>query len=99
MIFSENIDVVPFTAWKDDKLIFKNEDFEGLCTKLERWYGVKINIDDPELKKYHYTGSLQKETINDVIKILKLILPIQYEVNHSVIDIWCEKGERPKLNQ
>ena len=99
MILSDNVDIVQFTAWKDDKLVFKNEDFEGLCTKLERWYDVKINIDDPDLKKFHYTGILQKETIDDVIKLLKLMMPFQYEVNHSVIDIWGDHGKKPELNQ
>jgi len=98
MILSENIDIVPFTAWKDDKLVFKNECFESLCTKLERWYNVKISIDDPELKKYHYTGILQKETINDVIEIIRLTMPFQYEVNHSVIDIWGVDHEKPDLS-
>jgi transmembrane sensor len=97
MILSNNIDIVPFTAWKDDKLVFKNEEFESLCTKLERWYNVKINIDDPELKKYHYTGILQKETINDVIEIIRLTMPFQYDVNHSVIDIWGLGHKKPEL--
>lgn len=98
MILSKDVDIIPFTAWKDDKLVFKNEDFESLCTKLERWYNVKIKIDDPELKKYHYTGILQKETINDVIEIIRLTMPFQYEVNHSVIDIWAVNSQKPDLN-
>jgi ferric-dicitrate binding protein FerR (iron transport regulator) len=91
MIFTKNIDTEPFVAWKDDKLVFKYEDFESLCIKLQRWYGVEINIKSEELKKYHYTGVLQRETINDVIKILKLTMPIRYEINHSVVDLWIEK--------
>jgi ferric-dicitrate binding protein FerR (iron transport regulator) len=91
MLFIKNIDTEPFVAWKDDKLVFKYEDFESLCIKLQRWYGVEINIKSEDLKKYHYTGVLQKETINDVIKILKLTMPIRYEINHSVIDLWIEK--------
>ena len=97
MILSKNIDIVQFTAWKDDKIVFKNEGFESLCTKLERWYNVKINIDDPELKKFHYSGTIQKETINDVIEIIKLMMPFKYEVNHSIIDIWGVTGKKPPI--
>jgi transmembrane sensor len=94
MLFIKNIDTEPFVAWKDDKLVFKYEDFESLCIKLQRWYGVEINIKSEDLKKYHYTGVLQRETINDVIKILKLTMPIRYEINHSVVDLWIEKDKK-----
>lgn len=94
MICTKNIDTEQFVAWKDDKLVFKYEDFESLCIKLKRWYGVEINIKSEQLKKYHYTGVLQKETINDVIEMLKLTMPFRYEINHSVIDLWSEKENK-----
>lgn len=90
IITTKDIDTEQFTAWKDDKLVFKNEDFESLCIKLKRWYGVEINIKSESLKNYHYTGKLQKETINDVIKILQLTMPFNYEINHNVVDLWSD---------
>lgn len=98
MIFTKDIDTEQFVAWKDDKLVFKHEDFESLCTKLKRWYGVEINIKSEKLKKYHYTGVLQKETINDVIEILRLTMSFRYEINHSVIDLWSEDDKNPNKN-
>jgi transmembrane sensor len=97
IIFTKNVDTDQFVAWKDDKLVFKYEDLESLCIKLRRWYGVEININSEELKKYHYTGILQKETINDVIEILRLTMPFNYEINHNVIDLWSEKDKRQNL--
>lgn len=94
IILSENIDTDQFTAWKDDKLVFKNDNFESLCIKLERWYGVKINILNPELKNFHYTGTVRNETINDVFKIIKLTMPLEYSINHDVIDIWSAKSTK-----
>jgi len=95
MICTKNVDTEQFVAWKDDKLVFKYEDFESLCIKLKRWYGVEINIKSEELKKYHYTGILQKETINDVIEMIRLTMPFRYEINHSVIDLWSENDKKP----
>jgi ferric-dicitrate binding protein FerR (iron transport regulator) len=95
MICTKNVDTEPFVAWKDDKLVFKNEDFESLCVKLKRWYGVEINIKSEALKKYHYTGILQKETINDVIEILRLTMPFSYDINHNVIDLWSADEKKP----
>lgn len=94
VIFSENIDTEPFTAWKDDKLVFRNDNFESLCIKLERWYGVKINILNADLKNFHYTGTVRNETVNDVFKIIKLTMPLEYSINHDVIDIWIAKSAK-----
>lgn len=93
IILSSYSDPEPFTAWKDEKLVFKNEEFESLCIKLQRWYGVEINLKNEALRKYHYTGILQKETINDVMKILGYTMPIKYCIDHNVINIWLGKGE------
>ena len=93
IITTKDVDTEQFTAWKDDKLVFKNENFESLCIKLKRWYGVEINIKSESLKNYHYTGKLQKETINDVIKILQLTMPFNYEINHNVVDLWSDNDK------
>lgn len=90
VLLLKDIDTEQYTAWKDNKLIFKNEDLESLCTRLERWFDVKINIKNNELKKFHYTGTIEKETINDIIDILKLTMHFKYKINHSVIEIWKE---------
>ena len=42
-LFAEGVDVELFVAWKDNKMVFKNEKLEDLVLKLERWYDVEIN--------------------------------------------------------
>lgn len=93
MILTKNIDTEEYVAWKDNKLIFRNESLESLCIKLERWYNVKINIHDEALKHYHYTGTLHKENITQVIEAFKLTMPLKYTINHDVIDIWPTTNE------
>ncbi len=88
MILSKIGDSEPYTSWKDGKLVFRNENFEVLCIMLERWYDVKININSEELKSYHYTGTLQNENIVDAIEAFKLTVPLCYEINQNIIDIW-----------
>jgi ferric-dicitrate binding protein FerR (iron transport regulator) len=87
IILSTQVETEVFTAWKDNQLIFRNEIFESLAIKLERWYGVKINIKDDEIKKYHFNGTIVNETIQDVMDIIQYILPISYSIEHNVITI------------
>ncbi len=90
LILSKFTDAEEFTSWKDEKLIFRNENFEEICIKMERWYNVKININNGKLKNYHYTGTLQNENIVEAIKAFQLTIPLRYEINHDIIDIWLQ---------
>jgi transmembrane sensor len=88
-----------YSAWKDEKLIFRNENFERICILMERWYNVKINIHSNELKTYHYTGTLENENIIEAIKAFQLTLPFRYEIDHDIIDIWlAQKSNIKKPN-
>jgi transmembrane sensor len=87
LLVSKKIDTQIFTSWKDNKLVFRNEPFESLTVKLERWYGVKINIEDEEIKNYHFNGTFEKETVQDVLNIIHYTLPVKYIVEHGVVTI------------
>ncbi|MFA9392433.1 MAG: FecR family protein [Prolixibacteraceae bacterium] len=86
-LLSKEVDTQLYTAWKDNKLIFKNEEMKNLKTVLERWYGMDIEFIDPDLGNYHYTGTIENETINQVLEILKITMPIHYEITHRKVII------------
>lgn len=92
LVLSTFTEADEFTSWKDEKLIFRNVNFEDICVKMERWYNVKINIHCNELKEYHYTGTLENENIVDAIKAFQITLPLTYKINHDIIDIWLKKN-------
>lgn len=91
LLISKNVETHIFTSWKDNKLVFRNEPFESLTIKLERWYGVSIKIEDAEIEKYHFNGTFEKETIQDVLKIIHYTLPIKYTFDHDQISISLDK--------
>jgi transmembrane sensor len=91
VLVSKEVETQIFTAWKDNRLVFRNETFESLAVKLERWYGVKIILADNEIKYYHFNGTIENETINDVLDIVRLTLPIDYTILHNNITITKKK--------
>jgi ferric-dicitrate binding protein FerR (iron transport regulator) len=71
-----------FTSWKDGKIIFRKEYLPDVAKRLERWYNVKIELDDdPMLSKIHYTGTLEMESFSEVLELLKITAPIRYTYN------------------
>ena len=94
VLFASKVETEIFTSWKDNKLVFRNEAFESLAVKLERWYGVQINFAGDEIKNYHFSGAIENETINDVFNIISYTLPIKYTIQHNVITV--SKNNRTK---
>ena len=83
----ENTDTQLYVAWKNNQLIFKNERFESLAVKLERWYNVKIIIKNEKLKNYRFTGIFENETIEQAIAALQLTTKFDYQFDKNRIII------------
>ena len=67
-----------YTSWKDGRLIFKREPFEMMAARLERWYNVKIDIENEELKNMWFTGTIEMETFTEFMELLVRSYPIHY---------------------
>jgi len=75
-------------SWMDNKLYMDNMSLKEVCTRLERWYDVHIQIKDAELtENIHYSGVLSEETIIDVLDALCKLSPIQYRMKGKEIVI------------
>jgi len=79
------VDVV--TAWKNDELIFDGTPFEEVIRYLERWYGVNITIEEKMKHKHNYTFKVKTETLRELLKLLKVITPLQYTIDGKNVTI------------
>lgn len=78
-----NVDTNIYTSWKDGKLIFVREPFPGLMKKLELWYNVKIDYSDPRLGEIWYTGTIEMETITEVMEMVSKAAGVKYSFNNK----------------
>ncbi len=75
------------TSWLYNRLVIDGDDFDNLAAKLERWYGVKIEINSPGLKKYHFNGIFENETLKQALTALQLTVKFKYEIKNDVVEI------------
>lgn len=75
------------TQWVNNKLVFRDESFEELAIRMERWYDVNIEINDPELKQERFNGIFEKETISQALEALRILIPFKYDQNGNTIII------------
>lgn len=88
-MISKGIDPQPFTSWKDGTLFINSETLELLAVKLERKYDMKIHFENENLKKLKFTGSLQNETIEQVIEAIGIAAHINYKIDER--EIWLSE--------
>jgi len=84
----DNHEYIQETSWVDNKLVFKDETLEEIVPKLERWYALDIEIADVKLKTYRYTGTITKESIDQVLTAMQLIKPFHFKIQNDDITLY-----------
>ena len=80
-VYTENVDVDKYTAWRDGNLIFHDDKMGDVVKRLSRWFNVEIVINDPEIKSYTYKATFRNETLSQVLNLLKISAPIDYQIS------------------
>jgi transmembrane sensor len=69
-----------YSAWTEGKLVFRGDPMTEVVRRIERWYNVRINLNDKELEKYSFRGIFQDDTLEGVLKFLAMTSPIRYKI-------------------
>lgn len=71
-----------YLNWKDNILKINNERLQDLIIRMERWYGVKIQVEDFSRVKYlRYTLTIKTESLREMLELMKCVTPFSYEIN------------------
>lgn len=78
----------PEIAWTHDNLVFDKQRFDEVKTRLERWYGVTIEVKDSSVLDYRFSGTFDKETFEQAMYALKEAAGFEYVLNkkHVIIN-------------
>ncbi len=75
------------TQWIDNKLVFRDESFSEVAVKMERWYGVEIEIKDAKIGEKRLNGIFENETVIQALDALKEFISFRYKKNGNKIII------------
>ncbi|MCK9410816.1 MAG: DUF4974 domain-containing protein [Prolixibacteraceae bacterium] len=75
-----SLNAAQYNAWKDGLLVFRNEPLDEVFKRLGRWYNVKITVTDERIKRYKYRATFCDEPIEEVIRLIALTLPIEFNI-------------------
>jgi len=79
------------TAWMKEKLVFRKEPFVSLAARMERFYQVKIVLADTSLRSLLFTGSFEKETVEEAFRALQRSASFSYSIDGKIITVTKRK--------
>jgi len=75
-----------FTAWMDGKFIIDHESLEGLMRRLGRWYDFETEYTDPEIRNYHFSGTIKRyDNISSILEMIALTTHISFEIKNNTV--------------
>lgn len=76
------------TAWVDNKLLFQDESFSSLASRMERWYNVSIRFENAAIQQLRFTGIFNKEPLAQALEALQLTEPFNYRITDDTVIIY-----------
>jgi len=76
-----DVDLTPYIAWNEGRLIFENRTLENIVGILEHWYNVDISFGTPELSQLCFTGNMDRyATITPILKAIARTTNLQIKI-------------------
>jgi len=82
-----SFDPLAVIGWKDKYLVFKEDDLQEVAIKIEKWYGVKVNIQKKTGKDWKYSGVYYKENLENVMEGISITSGFKYNIEGKTITI------------
>lgn len=84
-IVVEELDLDPYIGWTKGRLVFDAATLPEVATRLERWFGVEVEIRDSSLRSLQLTANLKSRSLRDVLDVVAASLDIQYRIDDDTV--------------
>jgi len=71
------------TAWKENRLVFDQTPMSEVARTLERWYGLHVVLDQPDLANCPLTATFENQSIQDVMDLIGRTGQFQYTLTNN----------------
>ena len=73
--------------WSSGILVFKNDDIKSFTDKIQRWYGVLVEVSGTPKEKIDINGKFDNENLKNVLESLKFSTDIKYQLTDNRVQI------------
>ena len=80
LVIAPRIDPKAIISWKENRLIIEREQLGTLAEILSRKYNFNFEFKSEDIKQISFSGTLEDETLQQVMNVIKIGSPIDYEI-------------------
>lgn len=87
-ILVEDVDILPYVAWKNGDFIFRNESLGSIMDKLSRWYGLEIFYQNGDLRDVRLSGNLKRyKDVRELFHSFEKISDTHFKIQGNTVFI------------
>ncbi len=79
VVSKSKVNTNKYSSWKEGKLVFRNDPIDEVAKRLARWYNVDIDVSQSANADFRLRATFEDEDIEEVLRLLKLTFPIDYQ--------------------
>jgi len=72
-------DALHWGMWKDGILAFRDESLEDVFKRIGRTFNVDVKVTDPVIAHQLYRATFEGESLDEILRLLKISAPIKYK--------------------
>ncbi len=85
---SQEVDVLPYVAWRTGDFVFKDETLESIMDKLARWYDLEVFFQNGDLRDVRLSGNLKRyKDVRELFRSFEKISEARFSVNGKTVVI------------
>lgn len=70
-LIKANVDVMPYVAWANGKIVFEEATLDEVMDQLSLWYDYDVELQSEKIKQIHFSGEIER--YSDIKVILNII--------------------------
>jgi ferric-dicitrate binding protein FerR (iron transport regulator) len=78
-------DPAKYLAWTQGMLVFRGDNMAEVARRIERWYNVKVILEDRDLDSYSFRATFEDDSLEEVLRLLGRTSPIDYKIAPRVM--------------
>ena len=82
------VDLTPYFAWREGRLLFRNASFDEVRDELERWYNLDVVLLVPPSTVDVLNASFTNEPLSEILNSIAVVLDLKYTRDHRTITFY-----------
>lgn len=82
-----NFDYEVEFGWKDGILVFKDSDLHDFISKIQKWYGIHIQMEGKSEEDWAINGRFKNESLENVLKSLEFSREVAYKIEDKLVTL------------